>query len=545
MVGREEQGVPAGDSAGTSSGIPGEVRDSVMESFQRIGILKGRAIIDAQPQEVNDQFADLLKKQTTNRKKISNLISQTKQELKNGDSNRKSKIHETYVKSLIAARLEAACQHKMKLDNIHFDIVSIIDEVDAGLEESPQWVAVQEYTAQFQKKWEEYNTEIAEFTEYLAQMDEKFVEEQEEETGDGRVTSQVRQPKWRPKLGMDPGPIMEDITKGEWRIYLEKFDSYAIASTEDGEPSELFMRNAISSKLDNFWYERVTQAANKRMKDCTFQEITEEISRTLSVRYPETTAQADLFRISKAEGKTASRLYAYVNQVAMDANLESLNQEKIKIIITINALDERDKRLKEKTLEATGQGKEELTDTLFKRLIQEHEHWLANQKEGKSKAKVQKVQAKGSKKIICYCCGMEGHYKDKCYKKNKAFCTQCKEKGHFKEACREGSNSVKRARSSSRDRKDRGRSRSRDRGEKKKSRPPTPANYKSRTRKASHPRVSDSEPDEQRSRSRSRGERESGKMVRCRDKQGEGKSNKKMFRGYNSKDNSTLRKLEH
>merc|ERR1711888_308905 len=117
-------------------------------------------------------------------------------------------------------------------------------------------------------------------------------------------------------------------------------------------------------------------------------------------------------------------------------------------------------------------------------------------------------------------------------------------KGHFNEACRESSNSVKRARSTSRDRRDRGRSRSRDRGEKKKNRPPTPANYKSRTRKASHPRVSDSEPDEQRSRSRSRGERESGKMVRCRDKQGEGKHSK-MFRGYNSKDNSTLRKLEH
>ena len=91
MVGRnqEEQGVPAGDSAGTSSGILGEVRDSVMESFQRIGIVKGRAIIDAQSQEVQDQFADLLKKQTTTRKKISNLISQTKQELKHEDSNRK------------------------------------------------------------------------------------------------------------------------------------------------------------------------------------------------------------------------------------------------------------------------------------------------------------------------------------------------------------------------------------------------------------------------------------------------------------------------
>merc|ERR1711891_125620 len=431
---------------------------------------------------------------------------------------------------MLAARLEAACQQKMKLDNIHFNIISIIEEVDAGPEESPQWMAVQEYAAQFQRKWEECNAEIAKFREFLALEDEKFGEEQEEEAGDGRATSQCRQPKWRPKIGMDPGPVVEDITKGEWRIYLEKFDSYAIASTEDGEPTEVFMRNAISSKLDTFWYERVTQATNKKMKECSFKEITEEITKTLSVRYPETTAQADLFRISKAEGKTASRLYAYVNQVAMDANLESLNQEKIKIIITINALDERDKRLKEKTLEATGQGKEELTDTLFKKLIQEHEHWLANQKEGKSKAKVQKVQAKGSKKIICFCCGGEGHYRDKCYKKNKAFCTQCKEKGHFKEACRESSNSAKRARSTSRDRKDRGRSRSRERGEKKRSRPPTPTNYKARTRKASsHQRVSDSEPDEHRSRSRSRSrdERESGKMVRCKEKQGAEKSNKK------------------
>ena len=134
---QEEQGVPAGDS------------DSGVESFQRIGIAKGRAIIDAQPQEVQEQFADLLKKQTTTRKKISNLVSQTKQELRNADSIRKSKIHETYVKSMRAARLEAACQHKMILDNLHFDILSIIEEVDAGPEEGQQWAAVQEYTATF------------------------------------------------------------------------------------------------------------------------------------------------------------------------------------------------------------------------------------------------------------------------------------------------------------------------------------------------------------------------------------------------------------
>ena len=149
MVGREEQGLPARDSTETNPGVLGGVRDSVMESFQRIGIMRGREIIDAQSQEVKDQFADLLRKQTTTRKKISNLISQTKSELKHEESNRKSKIHETFIKSMLAARLEAACQQKMKLDNLHFDVVSIIDEVDAGPEESPQWIAVQEYTAQF------------------------------------------------------------------------------------------------------------------------------------------------------------------------------------------------------------------------------------------------------------------------------------------------------------------------------------------------------------------------------------------------------------
>ena len=224
MVGRnsEDQGSPAGGSDGS------------VGSLQRIGVAKGRAILDALPQEVQDQFTNLTKKQTLTRKKVSNLVSQTKQELRNTDSIRRSKIHEKYVKSMLAARLEVACQHKTTLDNLHFDIIGIIGEVDAGPEEGQQWAAVQDYIATFQNKWEEYNLEITEFTDYLGQMDGNFVEEQDEETGDGRIPAQGRQPKWRPKQGMDPGQIMEDISKSEWRIYLEKFESYAIASTEDG-----------------------------------------------------------------------------------------------------------------------------------------------------------------------------------------------------------------------------------------------------------------------------------------------------------------------
>ena len=37
--------------------------------------------------------------------------------------------------------------------------------------------------------------------------------------------------------------------------------------------------------------------------------------------------------------------------------------------MTINSLDAKDARLKEKTLEAVGPGKEQLSDKLFKRLI--------------------------------------------------------------------------------------------------------------------------------------------------------------------------------
>jgi hypothetical protein len=271
-----------------------------MDSFERGEVVRGREIINALPQEVKDLFRKLQIQQKTARTKTTNIINQTKSDLKHEESNRKTKMHETFVKSMLAARSEQACQLKIKLDDIHIEIIGIIHGINTDPEEdSPQGVACEEYADQFKEQWEEYQAMIREFREFLAQENDKFGEEQEAGTEEGRANSLGRQPNWRPKIGMDPGAVVEDITKGEWRIYLEKFDSYAIASTEDGDPTETFMRNAISSKLDTFWYERVTQATGKKMKECSFKEITEEITKTLSVRYPETTAQADLFRICK------------------------------------------------------------------------------------------------------------------------------------------------------------------------------------------------------------------------------------------------------
>ena len=69
----------------------------------------------------------------------------------------------------------------------------------------------------------------------------------------------------------------------EWRIWEEQFELYALGSTEDGDSTEKLKKNALAAKLDTFWYERVTQALNKRMKDITFDEIVQEISRTIEV----------------------------------------------------------------------------------------------------------------------------------------------------------------------------------------------------------------------------------------------------------------------
>ena len=51
--------------------------------------------------------------------------------------------------------------------------------------------------------------------------------------------------------------------------------------------------------------------------------------------------------------------------MARDADLNSLGPEKIMIIITLNSLDPEDHRLKEKMLEAVGQGKQKRSDTVF------------------------------------------------------------------------------------------------------------------------------------------------------------------------------------
>ena len=169
--------------------------------------------------------------------------------------------------------------------------------------------------------------------------------------------------------------------------------------------------------------------------------------------------------------------------MARDADLDSLKPEMIMIIITPNSLDPKDRRLREKMLEAVGQGKEKMTDTVFLQLIGEHEAWLANNSDKTTfkakKAGVNKHDDTQSTKPACWCCGEEGHYKDRCPKKEKAFCRKCRNKGHYEKACKSKSREassrdsmhVRKARSTSKDKSraaSRRRSNSKGRGDRKK-----------------------------------------------------------------------------
>ena len=92
--------------------------------------------------------------------------------------------------------------------------------------------------------------------------------------------------------------------------------------------------------------------------------------------------QDKLFQIKTAEGSTPARQNPHICNLAHNANLDKLNAEKIKIILTINSIDPA-----EKTLKAVGQQNQQMDDTLFKKLLAEHDLWYQNQTNTGAKAR--------------------------------------------------------------------------------------------------------------------------------------------------------------
>ena len=65
-------------------------------------------------------------------------------------------------------------------------------------------------------------------------------------------------------------------------------------------------------------------------------------------------------------------------------------------------------------------------------------HVAMTSKKARPKHKSSKYNAapkSSSGKITCYCCGMKGHMKAECYKRETAECTVCEQKRHLEKAC--------------------------------------------------------------------------------------------------------------
>ena len=115
------------------------------------------------------------------------------------------------------------------------------------------------------------------------------------------------------------------MTNVEWGTWRNKLDIFVKGSTEGWRATEHLKQTSLQSKLDPFWYERITQAYRKEMNDITCDEIMEEISRTIRIRHPVCNSRAHLFRILKLEDRTAKRQYAHIPSMAKDADLDNLD----------------------------------------------------------------------------------------------------------------------------------------------------------------------------------------------------------------------------
>ena len=86
-----------------------------------------------------------------------------------------------------------------------------------------------------------------------------------------------------------------------------------------------------------------------------------------------------------------------------------MKPEKTVIILTLDSLDPKDHRLREKKLEAVGQGKEQMTDKVFRLMIGEHKARLANNdmrgnaKTGRAFTHNRDISGIRKKIIICWC----------------------------------------------------------------------------------------------------------------------------------------------
>ena len=174
---------------------------------------------------------------------------------------------------------------------------------------------------------------------------------------------------------LDPGMLPRSMSMLDWALWQAKLDRHTRA-TKQGRPIERDRHKALETRLGSYWKTKVTEHYNKGLAETSFREMCDAIVHTVRKQQPACRARADLLRLHKAEGRSARRQYSHIKAVAKYAHLDTMKVEQLQILLTINSLDQKDYKLRDKVLEAVGEKGEEMNKEVFKRLIGEHKKWL-------------------------------------------------------------------------------------------------------------------------------------------------------------------------
>ena len=104
---------------------------------------------------------------------------------------------------------------------------------------------------------------------------------------------------------LDPGILPRNMSLLDWSIWQAKLDRHAKA-TKQGRPTERDRHQALETRLGPYWKVKVTEECNKETAEASFREMCDAIVHTIRTQQPICRARADLLRLRKAEGRSAS-----------------------------------------------------------------------------------------------------------------------------------------------------------------------------------------------------------------------------------------------
>ena len=164
-------------------------------------------------------------------------------------------MYAALIKAKIYVMLKTAMKMQGDCDYIYTEIIVMIESFDGG-ESGEQLEEKKRYKREMEEEWNAETERNSQYRAYLSQMADRLFRNQTSSHRHHRAEGEECGLRWQQRRDLDLGPIT-------WRNKLYIFIK---GSTEGGRATEHLKQTSLQSKLDPFWYERITQA-NKKINE--------------------------------------------------------------------------------------------------------------------------------------------------------------------------------------------------------------------------------------------------------------------------------------